>query len=215
MTEIKAGKHEFRFSGDHVDCVMSSIDLQKAEEWVNRGAEALFLHTITATEDELNELENDPAFIGNHRDFRDAVRLEGCELHNGVFEFTNAAGESIECLGMESPEFHNYVDDIIKIDPETHLIDEQATVIVRTFYSGHSTYEFDIADPDDFGWCVVLVDMGAEEFVGRVNVNCEDIDPGGSGPYERQMVILNVPDGNGGVHSISHSERPREANDWT
>ena len=129
MTKIKAGKHEFLFSGDHVDCVISSINRQKAEEWLKRGAEALFLHTITATEDELNEIENDPAFIGNYRDFRDTVRLEGCELHNGVFDFTNAAGESIECLGMESAEFHNYIDDIIKIDPETHLIDAPTEVV--------------------------------------------------------------------------------------
>lgn len=210
VIELTAGPHEFRFSGDHVDCVISSIDRQKAEEWLERGAKALFLHTITATEDDLNDIEDDPPFIGNYRDLVGAVWLEGCELHNGTFEFTNAAGVSLESLSMESSEFGDYIDDIIKIDPETHLIDGEATVIVRTFYRGDSTYNFVVADPDDFGWYAILVDMGSEEFIGRVNVNCEDVPPGGSGRYEKQMITLNVPDGSGGVRSISHSERSED-----
>ena len=207
--ELTAGKHQFLFSGDHVDCAISTVDHQKAEEWLKRGGKALFLHTVTATEDELNDVKSDPAFIGNYRDWRNAVRLEGCELHNGTFAFDDARGNSLECLSMESSEFGNYIDEITKIDPESHLIDGQATIIVRTFYSGHSTYDFNIVDPDDFGWYVIVYDMGAEEFVGKLNVNNEDIDPAGGGPYERQMVILNVPDGNGGVRSMSHSERPK------
>ena len=210
MVELKAGRHEFRFSGDHVNCVISAIDRQTAEEWLRRGAKALFHHTITATEDELNELKGDPAFIGNYRDIREVVRLEGCELHNGHFECVDASGTFVERQSTESAKFGEYIDELVKVDPEGHLLDGQATLIVRTFYGGESTYKFHVVDPDEFGWYVKVVDMGFEPFIGTLNVNSEDIAPSVTGPHERQVVTLNVPGGRGAVKTISHSERSED-----
>lgn len=207
MIELTAGEHEFRFAGDHVECVIAAIHLQKAEEWLKRGAEALFLHTVATSEDDLDDIKSDPAFIGNFRDLRDAVHLEGCELHNGTFEFLDATGAEIESLSTESSDFEDYVDDTLQIDPDSHLIEGQATLIVRTFYTGETAYSFNIPDADEFGWYVAVADMGTEPFIGTLTVDGNEISPGGSGRYESQVVTLNVPDGNGGVRTISHSER--------
>ena len=212
MSDVNEGKrYVFEFSGDFVECHIAPVPKEKAELWLGRDGEALFLHAFGLDEDDADP--NDGAHLGRASELEGATHLEGCELRHGTLEITNSEGEAVADYSLEDHDFQEeFVDDVQQIDPESYLLDGGPTLITRVSYTGSATYKPDasVESFDEAGWYVVATDMGGEPFISTVNFENEDVSPGGSGRFGLQEVWLNVPGEDGQVRQLHFAADPED-----
>lgn len=208
MTDLRSNSYRFTFTGDAVECFIAQIPQEKAEEWLNRGGEALFRDCYASDDDD--ETAQDASHIGRASDLPGVEHLEGCELRHGILVIEDADGDTVAEYDLEDEDFQNFVDDVQEIDPETHLINGSATLITRCSYSGSVSYKTEAfkASFDEAGWYVSLSDMGGEPFISTLNFENETLEPEGSGSFGMQELWLNVPDSDGKIRQIYHSVHP-------
>lgn len=212
MSDVNVGmEYKIEFSGDAIECFIVPVSMEKAEEWLSRGGQALLRHAF-GTDNEVMD-EGDIAYIGRASDIAGAEHLEGCELRHGSVEITDAEGVSVMDLSLESEEFQDLIDDNREIDLDTHTLNGGPTLIVRSSYSGSVFYTTPPHSEafDEAGWHVIISDLGGEPFISEVNFEGETLDPEGTGKFGLQEVWLNVPGENGELRQIYHSAQSSDS----
>lgn len=210
MTDGAEGKrYSFEFSGDFVECVIAPVPMEIAELWLTRSPVDLFVHAFGTHDEDPDETEI--GFIDRASELPGAQHLEGCELRHGSLEVMDADGNGVASFGLNEVDFQKeFVDDLVKIDPETHLLNGGPTLITRAYHSGLATCEPE-TPVESFGeatWYLIVTDMGGEPFISEFNFEGEAVPLGWSGPYGLQEVWLLVPDKDGNVRHVYHSEMP-------
>lgn len=200
------------FGGSVIESLMAPVPTAKSRHWLANGASGLFAHTMAPAESGVDEHSASPGFLGEWREMDAVMRLEGAEVRNGWMEVSDDSGEIVYGQSLESDEFHDHVDDVVTIDPDSFRVNGSDTFIGTICYDGEVSYDIETDEPFVPEHLFVhLVEMLPEPFIGKVLYGSDELEPNGTGRYERQEARLNILTDSGEIVSLVDQPPHEEA----